>query len=197
MLDTLFADSAAWFALPALLGTGYLVISLVLDQLGGGLVDDAGLDGALDGAGSDIGHGADFSVLSLQSISAFLCGGGWMGVAALKFTDLGFTASALVAIASGVAVGWGFTKLMRALLKLQRSGNISIANTKGLSGTVYIEVPPANQGRGRVQVVVQGRRREFDATQRSDTPIPRNTSVRVIDVRVEGNAIEVEPRSSD
>ncbi len=193
MLDTLFADRAAWFAIPALLGTGYLVISMVLDQLGGGLAED----GVLDGVGGEIDHGADFSVLSLQSISAFLCGGGWMGLATLKFTDLSFTAAALIAIVSGVAVGWGFTKLMRALLRLQRSGNISIANAKGRSGTVYIEVPPANEGRGRVQVVVQGRRREFDATQRGDAPIPRNTSVRVIDVRIEGNALEVEPSSGN
>lgn len=39
MLDTLFANRAAWFAIPALLGTGYLVISMVLDQLGGGCVN--------------------------------------------------------------------------------------------------------------------------------------------------------------
>jgi hypothetical protein len=40
MMDTLFAAYAAWFTAPALLGTGFLLIQMILGELGG--------DGALD-----------------------------------------------------------------------------------------------------------------------------------------------------
>lgn len=184
MLDALFANGAAWFTVPALLGSVYLAITLLFD-LSGADVDidvDAG-----------VGHtGADIRFLSIQSIAACFMGGGWMGLGSLKLTDIGFPGAAGVAILSGVAMAWLFTTLTRRLMRLQSSGNVAIGQAMGASGHVYIEVPAHNAGQGRVSIVVAGRRREFDAVQVGASPIKSNTSVRVSRVDPQTNTVTVE-----
>lgn len=187
MLSAFTADGAVWFTVPALLGTGYLLISLILDQTTGGDVD---LD--LDGVGSGGSPVAEVRVLSLQTIAAFCVGAGWMGLAALRLAGLGFAGSSAVALGSGVGVAWLFVTLMRWLFGLQSSGNISIADAYDRSGSVAIVVPPANEGRGRVAIVLGKRRREFDAVQQGDTPIHTNTSVRVVSIDRQSNTVTVE-----
>lgn len=188
MLDALTADGAAWFTIPALLGTGYLLISLILDQTTGGDID---LD--LEVGSASGSPAAEVRILSLQTIAAFCLGAGWMGLAALRLADLGFTASAAVAAASGIGVAWLFVALMRWLFSLQSSGNITIADAYDRSGTVAIIVPPANQGRGRVAIVIGKRKREFEAVQLGQTPLHTNTAIRVTAIDRPNNTVTVEP----
>ena len=49
MMNTLFGDLAPWFSAPALLGTGFLLIQLVLGELGGDGALDVDLDVDLNG----------------------------------------------------------------------------------------------------------------------------------------------------
>ena len=183
MLDSLFANGAAWFTVPAIIGTGYLILTLLMD------IGDADVD--LDT--SSVGHhSGDIRFLSIQSICSFLMGGGWMGLGALKLTDVGFTGATGIAVLSGIAMAWLFTALTRRLMRLQSSGNVSIKDAMGGQGQVIVRVPAHNAGRGRVSLVVNGRMRRFDAVQLGEQPIASNTSVRVTRVDEQTNTLTVE-----
>ena len=181
MLDWFFSDGAAWFAVPALFGTGLFLLQLFLGELGGDLDVDADTSGA-----------GDFRALSIQTIAAFCLGSGWMGLAAFRVLDLGLVASVVVAVISGVGVAWLMAWLTRQMFKLQRSGNISIAQAAGLTGEVAVTVPPANEGRGAVSVIINGNRREYDAIQAGDVAIPPRTSVKIVSADTQQNTLSVE-----
>jgi len=185
MLDWFFADGAIWFGIPALLGTGVFVIQLLMGELGGDFDVDADIDLDTSGAG-------DFRALSIQTIAAFCLGSGWMGLGAYRVLDLGMIGSVAVAVVSGIGVAWLMTYLTRQIFKLQRSGNITIASAAGLTGDVAVTVPPANAGRGGVSVVINGNRREYDAVQAGEEPIPPRTSVKIVSADTQNNTLLVE-----
>jgi len=188
MLSAFLGDNAAWFTVPAVVGTLYFVVQLFLMNAGGDLDFDVDADGLH-------GHDAtgEIRILSLQSISAFFMGAGWMGLAAYRLLDLSFGLSAMVAILGGVAAGWLIVSTSKLVLKLQSSGNIDIGDTVGLAGDVYVQVPPAGHGRGRVKLVVQNRLREYDAVQDGDVPLPSGTRVKVSRVDTASNTLRVDP----
>ncbi|MFI4916813.1 MAG: hypothetical protein ACIAS6_09955 [Phycisphaerales bacterium JB060] len=185
MLDWFFADGAIWFAIPALFGTGLFVIQLLAGELGGDFDVDVDVDTDMSGAG-------DFRALSIQTVAAFCLGSGWMGLGAFRVLDLGMTGSVAIAVVSGVGVAWLMGWMTRQVFKLQRSGNIGISSAAGLTGDVAVTVPPANKGRGAVSVVINGNRREYDAVQAGDEPIPPRTSVRIVSADNQTNTLLVE-----
>lgn len=186
-MDFLFGNGASWFTVPAVAGTLFLLAQMVLGQLGGDMDTDVDVDSGLDGAGHE------FRVLSLQTISAFAMGSGWMGLASMRALNLDFGWAVVIAVLSGVGVAWMLVWLLRSVMKLEESGNISLKETVGERGTVYVQIPPAGQGSGRVTVTVRARRREFNALQRGEAFIASHTGVRVIDVDASANALVVEP----
>ncbi|NRA57647.1 MAG: hypothetical protein HRU13_05970 [Phycisphaerales bacterium] len=185
MIDWFLGDGAAWFAIPAFLGTGLFLVQLLFGELGADFDVDVDVDTDMSGAG-------DFGPLSIQTISAFCVGSGWMGLAAFRVLEIGMLGSVAVAILSGIGVAWLMTWLTRRLLRLQRSGNINIDQASGLTGEVAVIVPPANEGRGAVAVIVNGRRREYDAVQSGDEAIPPRTKVNIASVDTQQNTLSVE-----
>lgn len=181
-----FFDGYAYlFSVPAILGTAYFLISLVLGELGGDVDADIGLDGGDTPT-------AEFRVLSLQTISAFAMGSGWAGITAYRVLDMSFTGATIIALLAGLGSAWLIVSLLRAMVGLQSSGNIALDATLGQTGTVYVAVPPKGAGSGRVTVVVDNRRREFDAVQHGDEAIASNTRVGIVGVDRPSNAVCVE-----
>ncbi|MFG0247135.1 MAG: hypothetical protein ACF8MF_13890 [Phycisphaerales bacterium JB052] len=192
MMDALFGDLAPWFTAPALLGTGFLMIQLVLGEIGGDGALDLDLDVDIEGDHP----GAEFGWLSLQSISAFFMGYGWIGFAAYRFLDVGFTGAATIAVLAGVGVAWLMVWLLRTFLKLQNNTNVSILQARGMVGEVYVTVPPQGTGRGEVVLVINSSRHSYFAVQdgdRADEPIVTHTRVLVRDVDTASNILIVEP----
>lgn len=186
MLDTFLGDLAGWFTIPAVIGTLYFLIQMFFQGIGGDL--DVDLD-------TDIGHdgaGHDFKVLSLQTLSAFFMGGGWMGLAAYRLLELSPAPAALVAVGSGVAVGWLLLTLLRAMLKLQNSGNITLDEAVGLTGQVYVHIPEVGRGSGRVTVIIENHQREYNAVQEGEVAIPTGTAVRIVRANEASNTLSVE-----
>jgi hypothetical protein len=89
-----------------------------------------------------------------------------------------------------VAVAWLFS-LQR---KLHAAGNMDTANAVGLVARVYIRIPARNQGKGKVQVLVQGRTAEFQAYTRAERDLESGTEARIIR-QVTQDTFEVEPLS--
>ena len=59
----------------------------------------------------------------------------------------------------------------------QYDGTLDIRNALGLAGTVYLTVPAARQGPGKVNVLVQEQLREFDAVTDSAGAIPTGADI--------------------
>jgi membrane-bound ClpP family serine protease len=72
--------------------------------------------------------------------------------------------------------------------RMKSSGTISIDNTVGAQGKVYMHIP--EKGSGRVLVTVNNSLREYDATSNDGKPLATGTPVRV--VWVDGNQLVVE-----
>lgn len=170
MLDSLFGQHAGWFTAPALIGTFFFVLRLLMP--GGG---DHDTSGAMDAHGVDV-HAGDASsadghhehtgamkMLSVQALCAFLMGFGWTAFAAYRGSGLGPGLSALVGLAGGAAMMWLLGFLLRSALRMESSGNISIQSALGCEGEVYVTVPKAGGGRGQVRVVIGERQRIFTA----------------------------------
>tara|TARA_R110000737_G_scaffold2923_18_gene10235 strand:- start:402317 stop:402895 length:579 start_codon:yes stop_codon:yes gene_type:complete len=191
MMQLLFGDLAPWFTVPALLGSGVLMIQLLMGELGGDGALDLDLDLDIDGHTDH--PGMEFGILSLQSISAFCLGYGWVGFAAYRFLNIGFTGAAFIAVLAGVGVAWLMVWLLRSFLKLQNNTNVTIHQTVGLEGEVYATVPPSGTGRGEIILVINQSQHNYFATQEGADPIPSRVRVRVMRADVSSNTIVVEP----
>jgi membrane protein implicated in regulation of membrane protease activity len=175
MADYFFAYPAAWYSVPALVGTVFFALRIVLMLAGMG--DHAfDLNHDLDVDHPDSGH--SFEILSIQSIAAFAMGFGWGAFAGLKsgFSPLAVN---LVGLAAGSAMVWLLAVALRGMADLQTSGNIPLASAVGKEGDVYVTVPGAT-GRGQVRLTLDARQRFYDAV--ADETLPTGTRVRVLKV---------------
>ena len=188
MLDLLFTGKALWFSIPAVIGTGLFLIRFGLMFLGGA---DFDIDDAGD---ADLGHHDDssgaFKVLSIQTIAAFAMGFGWGGIGARFGTNWPEWAAVPVGIFCGVAMVWVLALLLKAAHDLQTSGNVLIRDAIGADGTVYVEVPSEESGRGQVQLVLNNRQRMFNAVTRGPA-IASRTRIKVVGVN-DDNTLTVE-----
>ncbi|MBC7835724.1 MAG: hypothetical protein H7Y88_11585 [Phycisphaerales bacterium] len=192
MGDLLFGDNAAWFTVPAFIGTGIFVLRLALMLIGG--VADMDLDLGVDHGGGDIHHGDAsahaFQILSVQGISGFLMGFGLGGLAAYK-NGQGWPLSIGVGVGVGIAMVWILGVSLKGLHDMQSSGNISIDQTIGVEGDVYVGVPTRGSGRGQVRLIVNNRERMFNAISEAGD-LPSRTRVRVVGIN-DDNSVTVQP----
>jgi len=194
MIDNLFENGGIWFTIPAILGSVYFLFQIFMGGIGGDL--DLDMDADFDtGVGHGDTPGAEVGVLSLQTLSAFFMASGWSGFAALRLLDVGMTGAVTIALITGVVFAWALVWLMRKMMRLQNSGNVRLGQAVGLDGDVYIQVPPAGQGSGRVRLIMGTRQREFSAVQPGTEPIASRTRVRVVHADTTTNTLTVEALS--
>jgi len=146
-----------------------------------GLGTDADVDaGPMDGSGDSIEDGALSGVFSFRNLVNFLLGYGWAGV--LLFDDLEKRwLLQLVAIAVGVLFVLAFVFMFRQVMKLSHDGSFKINEAVGLKADVYLRIPAARSGRGKVQVSVKGSIHEIDAVTDNDAEIPTGGQVEIIE----------------
>lgn len=168
-------------------------------DLPGGMLDGADGDidlsgGTTDGAESgsifdtdtiaDAGHSSrgaamfGLRLLSLRSIIAFFAIGGWVGYTAAY--ELPWYYALLIAIVCGFAAACLMAWAMLSLEKLQANGTIDPDNAVGLIGTVYLTVPPARSGKGKINILIQERYAEYEAITDSPDPLPTSTEIKVL-----------------
>ena len=177
------------FALIALPSTLLIIIQTVLMLIGIG--GDSGAD-----ADVDIDDGIEvpddgLAIFSVRGVTSMLCITGWVAVALLE-TSLPQGVSIAIAIACGVATLIGMAYLMRAVYRLQSSGNIDIENCVGKIGEVYIPIPSTGNGSGKINLTVQEKFSEFTAITTSGEQLKTGAFVRVVAVS-ESGVLVVEP----
>ena len=133
---------------------------------------------------------ADFRLLSVQSVIAFLCIFGWSGIAALSCG-----VPAWGAIIIGAVLGFGAMFLVAKIIqwssRLTQNGNFNIKNLLGENGTVYIPIPPKGEGTGKINISCGERFLELDAVCEGDKMLATGATVRVVDI-IAGSTLVVE-----
>lgn len=167
-------------------------------------VPDAGLDGPPEG--DFLPHGGEIEahsggehpsqalhIFTLRGVVAFLTLFGWSG---LWFSQLGLPGflAVFLAVPVGFAGMVAIALIVREALKLQYDGTLNPRNALGRSGEVYLAIPPARSGQGKVTVLVQEQLREFEAVTDSPDPIP--TGAPVVVTGLAGDALLVAPPPS-
>ena len=197
------------FAAVAIPATLLLLIQLVMTLVGLGGHDgdlDADGDGAdafvdLDGDGvPDISLDTDgdgvpdhaalpgLRLFTFRGIVAFLAVTGW---AALAVSRAGhpWLAAVLVGLLLGAAAMVLVAVIMRIFLRLQTDGTVNVENALGLPGEVYLSVPAARSGEGKVNVVIQDTMTECAAVTDEERAISTGEAVTVIGVTRERQLI--------
>ena len=166
---------STFFLACALLGGGVVVIQLGATLLG--FDHDASHDAHAGAA--HLGEGLNFT--SLRALSAGLAFFGLTGYALLR---AGWAAWLVVLLAAGVGLAAlvAVAFLMRVLLRLESDGSVQIENALWQPATVYVPIPGAKGGAGKVTLSLQGRLVEYQAVTGDGAPLPTGTAVTVVDV---------------
>lgn len=157
---------------------------LLLLQLVGGSV------GAHDGAGDADGHhglglfGHDglLQIPSLRTVAAAVAGFGLAG-AGLLSAGLGRGSALAGALAAALVAGAAVVLLTRLLLRFESDGTVRLAGAIGRPATVYVSIPGAGGGAGKVQLSLQGRIVDCAAIAADATPLATGLPVVVVDVQ--------------
>jgi membrane-bound ClpP family serine protease len=175
-LDT-FARIYAFIAIPSTL---VLVVQTILLMIGMNDGDD-GLDLTDNGIADTPGDGGSdgLALFSIRGIMALLTVGGWSGLA-LYASGVNRPLTILISAACGTAALFAIAYLMRAVMKLQSSGNISLSHAIGKTGRVYIPIPPHTQGSGKITLTLQERFLEADAVTTAERKLVTGEAVRVV-----------------
>ena len=166
-----------------------------IDDLGTDSLDVDALDTGDIGAGLDMADGVfgedvplsdpdpsgldGLRIFSVRGIIAFLVVFGWVGYV-MDNAGAALWLSLPVAAVCGIATMVLMALLLRAVMGLRNNGNINNRNAIGTAGRVYLTIPPARSGEGKVNVLLQGSYVERDAVTDEEAPLPTGSEVVVV-----------------
>ena len=152
------------------------LIQMVMTFLGGD-VDDVAADGDADVSGDT---GIDFQFLTLKNLIAFFTIFGWTGIICLNM-GFGPGISTFIATIAGLIMMVIMASIMYFMGKLTEEGTLNLNNAIGKVGNVYLTIPGARKGMGKVQIQVQGLQ-TLDAITDAEKDIKTGAVVEVIEV---------------
>ena len=162
------------FVLAALVGGGLLLITVLLDDILGGILDSLHIDFSLGG------------VSLMPPLLAFIAMFGVGGIFATQVLDLHGGPAALIGVGFGL-VGFAVAYLLfRALRSAEGGRPFSIGDLVGHEGSVSVTIPPGRLG--TVYVRAEGQTQELSAT--ANEEIPGGTPIRVVGVAGMGVVVE-------
>ena len=143
----------------AIFGGGLFVLRSVMMLVGlGGDHGDADLDVSADSVGEPI---ADFKMVTLHGLTAFLLMFGLVGFLMLRKDGVAMWVAGSVATVAGVVTMLVIAKVFQSSRKLYSDGTIYPAEAVGESGSVYLTIRPGEVG--KVQLTVRNALKVFDA----------------------------------
>ena len=179
-------------AIPATL---VLLLETIVAMAGGGhdvnISDTSGLDLGTDFSVGDMDFDMDFDIhtgvsdlpslrlFTVQGIVAFLCICSWTGIITYGSMPLGMSLG--IGAVLGLIAMFILAKVMQMISKLNQNGTVEFKNALGQTARVYLVIPAAGQGVGKVNVTIQGSMRECNAISRGEQ-INTGEFVRIIDL---------------
>jgi membrane protein implicated in regulation of membrane protease activity len=162
------------FVLAALVGGGLLLITVLLDDILGGVLDALHIDFSFGG------------VSLMPPLLAFVAMFGVGGIFATQVLNLHGGAAAVVGVIFGL-VGFALAYLLfRALRRAEGARPFSIGDLIGREGSVSVTIPAGRLG--TVYVRAEGQTQELSATAGED--IPGGTPVRIVGLAGMGLVVE-------
>ena len=161
------------------MGSLVMVIQLLLSIIGGGDVD---VDSDVDIFSAD---GLDASTLAdlftLKNLVNFFVGFGWSGVTFRQYID-NSAVLLLVATLFGLLFIAIFLFIYKSIMKLESNSAVGAEACVGKMADVYLRIPAARGGKGKIQISLNGVAREFDAITDATENIPSGAVVFVEEV---------------
>lgn len=159
----------------ALISTIIMVILFILSLCGMGDVDmDVDMSA---GDGLDAATGMD--LFSIKNVIIFFVGFGWAGI---SFREIIPQDGLLIlaALACGCFFVASFIMIFKQLMKFEGNGAVNMSEAVGKKAEVYLRIPAKRNGKGKVQVSLNGVAREYDAVTNDDEMIPSGKIVDII-----------------
>ena len=132
-------------------------------------------DGVLESDPDPLGFDG-LRVFTVRGIIAFLVVFGWVGVM-MDSAGSSLWLSLPIAAICGFAMMLLLAFLMRTVMRLRSDGNLDNHNALGVAGKVYLTVPAARAGEGKVNILLQGSYVERGAVTDEETPIPTGSEI--------------------
>lgn len=135
----------------------------------------------LDDFDGDLTVDTELPVLSVKALTAFFTFFGWTGYLLLRDGVWVLAAVAWAVFAGAVALyftAW----LLKKMARLEHQMQIDLSTTLYQEGEVYLTIPGALRGVGKVHILVQGTLREVDAKTRG-LQIPTGEKIAVEEVK--------------
>jgi membrane protein implicated in regulation of membrane protease activity len=162
------------FVIAALVGGGLLLITVVLDDVLGGILEAINVDFSIGG------------ISLMPPLLAFIAMFGVGGIFATQVLDLHGAPAAIVGVGFGL-VGFGVAFLLfRTLKRAEGDRPFSVGDLVGRTGSVSVAIPAGRLG--TVYVRAEGQNHEISATASED--IPRGAAVKVIATAGMGLVVE-------
>ena len=175
------------FAIIAIPSTVIMIIQTVMLVIGMAGGSDADVD---DDIGDDVGDDG-LALFSIRGIVSMLAVTGWCTVAFIE-SGLNQVLSVVISLALGIATLFGIAYLLKAIYRLQSSGNIDAGNAVGKVGKVYIPIAAKAEKAGKITITVQEKFCEMDAITTASETLKTGSYVRVVAVDDSGMLV-VEP----
>lgn len=162
------------FVAAALVGGGLLLVTVLLDDILGGILDSLNIDFSIGG------------ISLMPPLLAFVAMFGVGGIFATQVLDLHGAPAAVVGVGFGI-VGFGVAYLLfRALRRAEGARPFSIGDLVGRTGSVSVTIPAGRLG--TVYVRAEGQNHEMSAT--ASEEIPAGAAVKVIGTAGMGLVVE-------
>lgn len=130
-----------------------------------------------------------FEIFTLRNLINFLLGFSWTGISFYNSIE-NKTVLIIISVIVGLLFVAIFFFLIKQILKLSENNSFKIESTLHKTAQVYLTIPEAKSGKGKVLISINGAIHELDAMTLSTEKIPSNTTVKV--VAVESNLLIVE-----
>lgn len=171
------------------------ILTFIGADSGGDFDLDTDVSGDIDVSAGDAsqaaGHASGLGLLTFRNLVNFLLGFGWSAIL-LKDSIDSTAALLVVSIVIGVALVFLVMMLFKWLSSMQETGNINVFRSAvGCEGKVYLKIPAARAGTGKVQITINNAVREYEAVTDGDD-LPTGAAVRVVEV-VSADTLLVEP----
>ena len=163
-----------WLGIAATLFLIVQIILMCFTSFGG----DVDIDGDGD---IDVDTDSGVSIFTVKSITAFFAVGSWAWLltCAVAPANLQWLAVIIAIIAGGAAMAV-VVLIFRAMAKMQCNGALETDKLVGKQATVYISVPSARSGRGKITLNAQGKFLELDAVTDSEEKLLTDEIVEII-----------------
>ncbi len=168
----------------AIVASVIFLIQFILTMFG---MDHSDMDVDFDGDGTmDLGDG--INLFTMKNFINFFIGFGWAGVC-LRDSISSNTLLILVAVLVGVLFVAMFVLIYKQMRKFEKNGAYKIEDCLDKSATVYLRIPAGCQGKGKIQISLNGSVLEIDALTDEDE-IASGQKVKVVEI-IDGETVKV------